>query len=226
MVFSPASGVKWADASMGPSFSLFLFERMNSGECVYFSRGHCRFGARCRNKHVKRTELLNPPAWILSNYQDGEMEIKCETYSFEEVRYTFYEAMKRGEKAVEMCIDNWNAVVNAARGMYCKRLAETLEGATYSEGLSERTVDIRDPANAPLFIGPIVQRREAFLEPEYNYQNRDAPASIPAFGPRIQPGTGMSGEVNRKPSNGMGTGPRKMGKGYELGRIPKEPPIG
>lgn len=175
-----------------------------SEECYFFQKGYCRYGDSCRYRHTKRekgTNLLDPPAWILSSYQDGANDVQCAGYSFEEVRFSFYEAAKGGRGGVVDFFQKWNSMVRQYLEMYRQKLDAVVGRETMSSSTG-RAVDMRDERNRGLFIREVNMGALGISLPE-----REAPSEKEAAAQKSRGGE-ASGEVKK----------------YELGGIPRLPP--
>lgn len=211
-------------------------------ECRYFEKGECRFGRKCRYKHVKKSWLLDPPAWFIGSYRDKDFTTESTAYSFEEIRWGFYLAKLQGEEALFHFFQHWNLCIAASVSNIAAAIDALIAKSDCNDisGPLERTLDIRRPESLAQLISPVQDIPRAV------YGALHSPAPFPAapgyLEPQGDPGPSMEMEgtghktygaeystesaaynklapssSRQMPSN---TPPPK----YVLGKIPRDPP--
>ncbi|KAI5189854.1 hypothetical protein NEMIN01_0717 [Nematocida minor] len=169
-------------------------------ECIYYSQGRCRFGKSCRNKHISRSELLDPPRWILgSNFsKDPSSETR---YSMEEVRLFYYNAYRAGMPALEAFFTAWNQSVIASYNAVVQEINKLEETANVLEGVDGRTVDIRKNENFEYIINPVpIEAVLSQIAQNYN------PMQIYPRHPAAQYNIANAGAMNNSAGNMMNNG--------------------
>ncbi|KAI5190916.1 hypothetical protein NECID01_1211 [Nematocida sp. AWRm77] len=202
-------------------------------ECWYFQQGVCRYGDKCRRKHVKRTSLLDPPGWILSAYRDKDISISENTYSFEETRYGFYLARAQGIESLRYFFGVWNEMVVSAYNRLVCALNAATAGASEATGPDGRTVDIRRPECFSFLIQPVNTNT---LDYSHIIAGTSAPAPIPTpipiptpasvhcpLPPNSSPSQGPAEEFLKKEIP-ISEQEQREATEYKLGQIPRHPP--
>lgn len=116
-------------------------------ECKYFLRGSCRFGKKCKYLHVRRTALIDPPAWIHSCFP----EVDTYEISPDEARLRFLASPSTFQREWDdLFIHNYFAL--------CKKLDTLLQDSKVGS-FTERCVDIRDRRNLSRLVPVFDHRR-------------------------------------------------------------------
>lgn len=127
-------------------------------ECKYFQQGDCRFGKNCKYLHVRRTALIDPPAWIHSCFPD------VDTYEIspDEARLRFLASPGTFQSEWDdLFIHNYFAL--------CKKLDSLLLDSRVGS-FTERCVDIRDRRNLSKLV-PVFDHKR--LSEEIDARNRE-----------------------------------------------------
>lgn len=127
-------------------------------ECKYFLQGSCRFGKNCKYLHVRRTALIDPPAWIHSCFP----EVDTYEISPDEARLRFLASPSTFQREWDdLFIHNYFAL--------CQKL-DTLLCDSRVGSFTERCVDIRDRRNLNKLV-PVFDHKR--LSEEMDARNRE-----------------------------------------------------
>ncbi|KAI5172278.1 hypothetical protein NEFER03_1392 [Nematocida sp. LUAm3] len=195
-------------------------------ECKYFNEGRCNYGNNCRYPHVVKSSLLDPPSWLLTGYTENNTHILGEfSYSFEEVRYSYYLAKREGEESLKNFFIQWNSMLMQAHTEYSNRITSLFSAHERTKNAkvgspSGRPVDLRDPDTHHLFIQPVDVDTAVF-------QSINPPPILSDPYPLIEPLTGHADSSTAQEAS-TAHAPHENAflseEEYLLGEIPMRPP--
>jgi len=221
-------------------------------ECRFFKEGRCKFGKHCHNKHVKTSGLFAPPPWVLSAYSSKDASFSAETYTFEEVRLSFYQSHRQGPAPIASHFMTWNNALSLCYSRITAEMKRVEEPGVQVKG-EDLTIDIRDPKNFSYFVQPVpytanieqiantpihAPRRNAqipALDPLIMRTEPAAPPTAPASAGLPPPIQNHSYNHNANISDAIAPPPRALsgraprdeqshGEAYKIGEIPRNPP--
>ncbi|KAG0440923.1 hypothetical protein DMUE_1416 [Dictyocoela muelleri] len=113
--------------------------------CKYFLKGECKFGKNCQYEHPIISNLVNPPEWLLTSFEENGISIPLLDFSFEEVRANFYATQN-----IEQLQIDWNDAIRSNYYVLMDNLKKMMQnGRVISE--SGRFVDYRSPRSVEAF---------------------------------------------------------------------------